>query len=234
MKKLVFAALCCAGLAQFATGCVVVDPSTISAEWSLVSGDANTPTDCPAGATTIAMYSTETATQQRIVSVFPCGDEGGTTEDLLPGLYYTYLQLEDETGNITYAQSRGTDVTVYDQADSPLSFEMSIDRGQFSVNWQVRYGGSDADCATANGVTMRLDYAGETQAPFNDQFGCEEQAVTTAVIPLDRWTVTPSLIDDIGDSLAIGDPIDANFEYGNQLIDLGTVVFDVPAVVPLP
>ena len=227
MKNLVFAALCCAGLAQFATGCVVVEPSTITATWSLVSGDNNAPTDCPAGATTIGMVSLG-ANDQLFVDLFDCEAGAGTTADMPVGAYYTYLNLQDDSGNILYAQSRGTDVTVFEEGDSPLTFEFSIDRGEFGVSWIIADGGVASDCDSVLATEFVLDHTdanGDLYA--SDHFPCTDLAGVTPVIPLGDWTVSPSIIDDTQLAIAVGDPIDASIEYGNHFVQLGTVILDV-------
>lgn len=231
MKKLVFAALCCAGLAQLATGCVVEEPSTITATWSLVQGDANEPAVCPPGATKIAMYSVDQADPSvEIVEQFNCADGIGTTGNMLPGQYQTWLQLMDEGLTVMYAQSRSTDVIVYEQADSPLTFQMSIDRGQFALTWEILEGGAPSDCASVGATEVVLDYTdsnGDLYGP--DRFACGDGIGSTPVIPLDTWTVSPSLIDDTQLAIVVGDAIEAELQYGNHLVQLGHLMFDVVA-----
>ena len=133
MKKLVFAALLCGGIAQLGTGCIITssddDPNviydgTISASWVLVSGDGNTPVGCPDGATTMEVI-TEDLTGYQIVDKFDCALGGGLI-DREPGTYDIWTRLADDTSVFTYAQSLtdvvdflGLDVTVGPQLTMP-------------------------------------------------------------------------------------------------------------------
>lgn len=228
MKNLVLTALLCAPLA---TGCVITteEESTITASWSLVAGDANSPTDCPPGATTIAMYAEDSADVQT-VDLFDCATGLGTSGDLNPGPYYVWLELQDDAGQVVYAQSRGTDVTVFDGADSTLSYEFSIDRGEFAVAWEVFDGVDAADCATVGATIVALDYTDVNNEFFGpDEFACDAGSGVTPGIALGDWTISPALIDDTELALAVGTAIEETIPFGSAYIDLGVVSFDVQA-----
>lgn len=229
MRKFVVAALC-AGLAQFVTGCVDVKPSTITATWNLVEGNDRAPTTCPAGATTIAMYSFADGTAGTpIVEKFPCEAGAGTTGDMPLGRYLTHIQLESDTGAL-YAQSRSTDVTVFDQADVSISIQMSIDRAEFRAAWSIYDGGVEIDCATAGAAQFALAYTDANGELYDtDRYDCTLGSVVTPGLPLGPWSARPSLLDDTMQAIVIGEPIDAEFTYGNELIDLGDIMLDVQA-----
>jgi hypothetical protein len=211
------------------TGCGGEDASVITAEWSLVSGDQNTPTDCPPGATTIAMHSLDELDNE-IVDLFDCGDFIGTSGDMVPGAYYTWLRLEGEGGEL-YAQSRGTDVTVVDGGESILSFEFSVDRGEYQVEWEIWDGAVATDCATVGATEFALDYTDANGDLFGpDTFACDAYSGVTPGIALGAWSISPSIIDDSQLAIAVGASIDTVMEYGNQLYDLGLVSLDLQAV----
>ena len=236
MKNLVMTALLCAGIAPLATGCIITsdpDPDPVvggmEVTWSLVSGDLNEPAACPDGATTIALYSIDSLNEEW-TDLFDCAAGGGVTGDLPPDLYYSWVELQDSTGAVLYAQSLGADVEVAAGFDTPITFEFSIDRGAFDVAWEVYDGVDLSSCENVGATAFSLDYTdsiGEFFGP--DLFACADYAGTTPVMRLDAWTVSPSIIDASELALAVGASIDTALEYGNHYLDLGVVALDVQA-----
>lgn len=232
MKKLVMTALMCAGLAHLATGCVITtddDPAGyITVSWSLVSGDANTPVDCPAGASTIAVISEDSFGEQ-FTDLFDCFNGVGSTADLFEDRYFVWVELQDDTGDVLWAQSLGAEVDVVAGFESTVGFEFSIDRGAFDVAWDVYAGPDQINCEDVGAVSFALDSTDSLQELYVDEFACVDYAGTTAVMPLDDWISSPSILDAGDLAVATGDTIESSLLYGNQYEDLGVVLLDTQA-----
>lgn len=232
MKKLVLTALFCSGITHLASGCIIVDdesPATITASWSLVSGDNNDPAACPPGATTIALISEDPSGVQ-IKDLFDCDAASGMSGDLREGTYGVWLQLTDDSGQSLFAQSLSTDVQVFAEADHPIAFEISIDRGSFIVGWDVVDGPNQYDCERAGVTWFSLDYTDDAGGFIEpDVWGCDLYAGTSTGIPLEDWSVSPSFLDTTELAVEVGSSIDTSLDYGNHYNDIGVVVFDIQA-----
>lgn len=211
---------------------IEITPSTISPSWSLVEGDQNTPTSCPAGATTIAMVS-ENGAGDQITDLFDCAQGSGTSGEMPLDFYNVWLQLTDDSGNVLYAQSLATDVQVTQATDHAISFEFSIDRGAFEADWDIVDGAAQSNCAAAGVVWFSLDYT-DDQGGFlsPDVFDCENYSGTSAGVPVENWSVSPSFLDSNELAVEVGSSIDTAIEYGNHYNDLGVIVYDLQAPSP--
>ena len=234
MKNLVLTALLCTGAASMATGCIIVDggdpANTITASWNLVSGDDNAPTGCPAGADTIAMIS-EDSFGTRTTDLFDCADGIGTSGDLPADNYTVWLQLTDFSGQSLYAQSLSTDLTVFEDGDTSVGFEFSIDRGAFYMAWDVYEAGVQSSCENVGATQFSLTITDANNELYaDDTFPCNEYAGTTAGLPAPApWVLSPAIIDDTQLALAVGDTISDELQYGNEFRDLGTIILDTAA-----
>jgi hypothetical protein len=244
MKKLVLTAALLGGLAQLATGCLIVDDTdppppppppldvgTITAEWNLVAGDNNDfAVDCDGG-TTMTIVSVPSIGDPYFDS-FECIPSGiATTAELPVDLYSVYLEVTDETGELLYAASLAQlDVAVDAGFDTQLSFEFSVNRGAFDVGWDVLDGGVAISCEDALATEFALDstYV-DTGDLFVDTFPCTDYAGTTAVLPIGPWVVKPSIIDDTQLAVGEGLDMDASIDYGNHYYDLGIMAVDLQA-----
>jgi hypothetical protein len=235
MKNLVLTALLCTGTASLATGCIIVDgggdsPNTITASWNLVSGDANTPTGCPAGADTIALIS-EDSFGGLVTDLFDCADGIGTTSDMPADNYTVWLELTDFGGEVTYAKSLSEVVTVFEDGDSSVGFEFSIDRGAFYMAWEVYESGAPSSCENVGATQFSLTITDANNELYaDDPFPCSQYEGTTAGLPAPApWTMSPAIIDDTQLALAVGDTISDALQYGNEYRDLGLIILDTAA-----
>jgi hypothetical protein len=239
MKKLVLTAAFLGGLAHLATGCLITtgdgDPpideyGSITVSWNLVSGDNNAPAiDCDGG-TTMAVISVDSLNQE-FVDLFDCAPAGvATTADLFPDLYFVYLEVQNDAGNVLYAQSLGQDVVVNAGFTTDAGFEFSIDRGAFDIGWDIYDGATPITCAEAGATEFALD---STYVPtgdlYNDYFACDLYEGTSAVLPLGDWAVSPAIIDDTQLAIAVGESIGTDLAYGNEYRDLGVAIIDLQA-----
>lgn len=241
MKKLVFAALLCGGIAQMGTGCIItsdepiapppppppIEDGTISASWTLVSGDANAVVGCPDGATTIEVITEDVADNQ-IVDKFYCTDGGGVIERE-PGVYDIWTRLTDDTSVLTYAQSTLTTVTVEEGIDTPADFTFSIDRGSFYLTWNITDAGDPAGCDVSGigDVSVTSTVVGDPGTFYDDIAPCEQYEFTTPGLPLDSYVVSVALLDAVNElAVYVAEPVEADIEYGNHFNDLGDFTLD--------
>ena len=233
MKKLVMCSLVFGGLAMLATGCSApVDPigGEIQLSWSLVAGDNNDPSECPIGATTIAV-TTEDSFGAQTTDLYDCaGANTVTIFDLPEDVSYVWVSVEDDAGGL-YAQSLGVDVDVLDGFSTDVAFEFSVDRGAFDIAWEIWEGNVASDCATVGATDFSLDYTDSEQNFFGpDLFACGDYAGTTPVLKLDDWVVSPSIIEQgVPGAIAVGASIEESILYGNEFVDLGLVSLDTLA-----
>lgn len=237
MKKLVFAALLCGGIAQLGTGCIITssgpdDPiyydGTISASWNLVSGDANTLVGCPDGATTIEVITENVANGNQIVDQFDCINGGGVIERA-PGTYDIWTRLTDDTALLTYAQSTLITVSVEAGVDTPADFTFSIDRGSFYLTWDIAYAGDPTGCDIADigDVSVTSTVVGDPGTFYDDVAPCAQYEFTTPGLPLDSYVVSVALLDAANEfAVYVADPVEADIEYGNHFNDLGNFTLD--------
>jgi hypothetical protein len=235
MKKLVFAALLCGGIAQMGTGCVITsgddDPNvvydgTISASWFLVAGDANSPTGCPEGATTMEVI-TEDAGGFQIVDKFYCADGSGIIERE-PGTYDIWTRLTDDTSTFDYAMSTSVQVSVEQGVDTPADFTFSIDRGSFYFGWEIAYAGEASDCndPAIGDLAVTTTLVG-TDILYDDPATCDNYNFTVPGLPLGDYVVSVSLLDPANElAVYVADPVEASIDYGNHFNDLGIYILD--------
>lgn len=237
MKKLVLTALLCAGLAQLATGCLIVsddgdpppppppDTGAIDVGWTLLAGDNNDVVDCPVGISLTVV--SEDSFGDQFLDPMDCLVGSGLTGELVPDNYLVWVEMRDEVGDL-YAASTPAFVDVVAGADSVIDFEFSLDRGAFDVTWDVQDGGVQINCADFDGATLfSLDYTYENGDFFGpDEFDCALFEATTPGLALGGWSVSPSLIDDTQLAIAVGQSVDTGILYGNEYVDLGHVIFE--------
>jgi hypothetical protein len=235
MKKLVFAALLCGGVAQMGTGCVITsgddDPNvviydgTITASWFLVAGDGNDPVYCPDG-TTMEVITVDSRGDQ-IVDKFYCTDGGGIIERA-PGVYEVWTRLTDDTSTLTYAMSTSVQVSVEQGIDSPIEFEFSLDRGSFYFSWEIDYDGQPSDCTEPGigDVAVTMTLVGPNTL-FAEEAACNAYSVTTLGVPLGDYVVSVALLDEFNElAIYTAEDVEASIEYGNHFNDLGLFILD--------
>lgn len=231
MKKLAFAALLCGGLAQLGAGCVSETQDVtgdIDVTWNLLTGDENTPTGCPAGATTMAIV-TQDEVGNEIVDLFDCELQAGTlVRD--PGTYVIYAWLTDEATNAQYAYSLSDEVLVVTGGVEAVNFNISIDRGSFYFDWVINYAGAPSDCAAqpVGDVTITSTLVGGEGTLYDDTAPCDQYALTTRGLPAPgQYTLSIQLLDPTNQAAIYTAPaIDNELSWGNDFVGLGTIELD--------
>lgn len=239
MKKLVFAALLCGGIAQLGTGCIIVsddeeppiepvdDMGYINASWYLVSGDNEDPANCPEGATTIEVI-TQDGNGDQIIDQFDCIDGQGTISRY-PGTYLTWVRLTDDSAVYDYAMSVSRDVVVEAGYEVPEDFTFSVDRGSFFFNWALLYAGESTDCASEDigDVAVTSTLVGGNGTGYDDTAPCEDYQLTTGGMPLGDYVLSVALLDSANSgAIYYAEEIEDSLLYGNHFKDLGTIQLD--------
>jgi hypothetical protein len=256
MKNLVIAALLCTGLVQLGTGCVIVgddgeDPppppppppppgdSGFSVAWILL-GDL-TPDDTEDPLVEIECESPTDLIQvvsdpdpnfdgDEIVDRYDCIDGVGETAALDPGVYDVWVELRTQDGSQLLAQSDVEPaVALGEEEVVELDFTFPVDYGTFSLRWDVQDNGAPSDCEAVDsaGVSVVSTLVGEEQTFFDDIFDCDSFAGESNPIPLGRYTLSTALLDANEDPLLTAEAEEISLDFGNQNVDIGTIVFDL-------
>lgn len=236
MKKLVIPALLLGALQS--TGCIFVagdddggddvapgDEGNIAASWELVAGDQNTPSGCPAGATTAAIIAQRSGDATPFRDLYNCEDGSGTATDLPLGDYTIWVEITDDNGTTLYARSEAVNATL-DLAGETVTanFEINVDHGYFDVSYEFP---TATDCTDPDqdGVSVLSTLSGTTEG-YDDVFLCTDglapNVATTAPLPIGDYTVVVALIDGVGAVLAESDPIQDSIDFGHEFEWLGT------------
>ena len=236
MKKLVLT-VAVLGAASLATGCTSL--GTVTAAWNLQDWDDGTgqPTaaTCPAGADTAIVYALpdgDTNAADADKDLFNCADGAGTTAGHIAGTYDVWVEITDHSGATLYAQSDATKLTVSDGSSTGATYSFQVNRGYVSAGWTLKgvQSGSTLDCATAGVAAVEMDNMVGTNTPISDQFNCSPQSNTTDPLPIATYQVALQAIDSSTPPVGLGPAAvagNADIQYGNQLVDEGTVVVQV-------
>ena len=246
MKKLALGSLTLAALVSQTTGCIITsdDPddfATITADWSFRSvnaaGSLSPENNCPAGFPTVALHSQELDGNDRpvgpeVVDLFDCIDGRNFSDELLPGVYETFIRVTSDSGLNLYAESLPeiVDVRVNDVTIDPLIVDNG---GYFAVAWDLREEGTNAplecrDVAGIDGVEIASTLSGTTQA-VTDIFDCEVGSSFSAPVMEGNYVISMAVLNTAGN--AIGQPETLNNKVmrdRNQVTDLGVVMLQVP------
>jgi len=131
MKKLVLGSLLLAALVSQTTGCIITsddgddvvdDFATIDAEWSFHEVDASgrpvVTNGCPTGYDTVALHNQQFDPASgrdigtEVVDLFDCVDTKNFSDELVPGVYETFLSVTSPGGASIYATGRNDDAVV--------------------------------------------------------------------------------------------------------------------------
>jgi hypothetical protein len=238
VKKLVFAALLCGGIAQLGTGCIITtnepdpilpdpDPTTISATWQFLSGDGNDPVLCPGYATTVELI-TEDSFGDQIVDQFECGKELVAVERN-PGTYDVWVRLTDDTHVPTYAQSLSAVVALDEGYDTPIDFVVSIDRASFFFSWEITDNAAAADCDVLGigNVAVTSTLVGDGSTAYDEEATCAYYEYTTEGMVLGTYTVSIALLDtENAGAVYVADSVEETLRWGNDFVNLGNFVLD--------
>jgi hypothetical protein len=234
MKNIVLGTLIAAAASQ-AAGCVISsdDSATVRATWAVVSLPGNTEVGCPPGTTTASLYSQESDADGTVIpggemyiDKFNCEDGAGTSAPMVPSIYRSWVQLEDDSGASVYAKTIEVLLDVRSQ-DKQLDTQILANGGYFELSWDLvgKVSGNPLSCgqAGADGVE---NLATDVNSPSNaksDIFNCADGFGITAGIPEGTYTISVSALQGqaaVGVAPAL---TNKRILSPNKVTDLGTV-----------
>lgn len=233
------------GATSLATGCTssnqLPPPGTVTASWDLQDYDPATGNTihnvaCPTGADTAIVYALPAGDQNLADAdkdLFDCAAGGGTTAGHLAGSYQVWVAITDHSGAQLFAQSDYDTLSISDGVNTSDSFGFQVNRGFVSAGWSLRGGtsGSTLTCASANVPAVEMDNMVGTSPPISDQFDCGPTMSGTAnPLLINTYAVALQAVDSSPTPVGLGPAASAgtaDIQFGNQLVDKGTVVLSV-------
>ena len=236
------------GAAAMAGGCIIesnnnhnppAGDGTVTATWNLQDwNDASkqpVATGCPAGADTAIVYSLpagDTNAADAAKDLFNCVDGGGTTAFLPQGSYTEWVEITDHSGATLYAQSNSQQLGVRDGFDTAVTFPFQVNRGYVTAAWTLRgaTSGNTITCTQAGAGGVEFDNMVGSNTPISDQFNCTDGTGTTYPLPIANYQFAAQVIDNSATPKALGPATvagPANVQFGNQLVNKGTLVLNV-------
>jgi hypothetical protein len=245
MKKLALGSLTLAALVSQTTGCIITsddgdDFATITADWSFhtvnTRGQLSPENNCPPGFPTVALHSQELDGADRpvgleVVDLFDCIDGRNFSDELLPGVYETFIRVTDDSGLSLYAESLPeiVDVRVNDVTIEP---QIMDNGGYFSYAWDLRELQTNAplecrDIAGLDGIEIAATLTNSTEG-VTDIFDCEVGAAFSAPVMEGTYVISVAALDttdkQISEDLTLNNKVMRN---RNQVTDLGVLTIQV-------
>ncbi len=244
MKKLALGSLTLAALVSQTTGCIITsddgdDFATITADWSFHTvnprGQLSPENNCPSGFPTVALHSQELDGADRpigleVVDLFDCIDGRNFSDELLPGVYETFIRVTDDTGLALYAESLPeiVDVRVNDVRIEPLIIDNG---GRFSYAWDLRDQQNAAlecrDVAGLDGIEIAATLTSSMEG-VTDIFDCEVGGAFSAPVMEGTYVISVAALDttdkQISEDLTINNKV---MRDRNQVTDLGVLTIQI-------
>jgi len=215
-------------------GCTVttLEPGTISMDITLTS----------AGGGAVGAAQPSDAIR---LNAIPVGFGGAPTSNLfnpVGGVYET-LTLDGDDYDVwaDYVNDNGTpsnvaddfivgttsvvEVTVDGVLTPDLVVDLDLDKGFYSMEYQITDGGAPVNCGVVvdqNGISLVATIAGTTYGE-DTIYNCDDGAFFSDPFPLGPSVISVSVLNSEDLALGTSAPINAELEEGNDYEDLGTV-----------
>lgn len=204
-----------------------LDAATVSVVWHLLN--SGEPAACPSGAIAHVRLAPASGGAPEMLDA-DCDAGTLTLDGLVAGQYAASVSLTDPTGATLYAASPPVDVTATAGAETTADVAFDGYNGFVHLSWTLQTStGTATSCAmvTNNGVEV----VATSTSGWVDIYDCvtgELPAVLDTVpnLPIGDFTITVNVFDTANPPNIIGSstPVTGTIDYGNQFIDLGTVV----------
>jgi cysteine-rich repeat protein len=222
----------------------------VMATWQLADIDPTgqiTATTCPPGFDTVALHDAvatldgvitdpcTTADSSCFIDLFNCADGAGTSADLPPQPYLTWIEVVDHSVSTTYATSTAAllDLTNADQTFTTVVLENG---GYFKVRWSLvgEQSGAQLSC-DQTGASSQIRGSIQITATsgsgaFSDKLPCEQPLGYTVGLPPDTYTVVVDALNNAGQTLSPQPPMVPNAVIATQpnaISDLGHFVIPI-------
>ena len=218
-------------VASQAVGCIISSDSNdvghIAATWhvdSVASDGTVSPTLCPAGIDTAALYTVAASSDGTAIAnctvangtdcfidLFNCDDNSGVSSALPAQNYLTWIELTNHDGSQVYTTSTEEFVDITN-VDRQFDTEILVDGGYFELSWSLIGASTQAPltcsgtaASTANGgsVETTATIVG-TSAALSDKFNCEDHFGYSAPLPWGTYTIEVDALDS--SDAAISEP----------------------------
>jgi len=218
----------------FSVAWTLLGDVTDDGEVNLVDVECDSPTDL----LQVVSDPTPGADGDEIVDKFNCGDGVHDTAPLPADVYDVWVELRDPNDETILLAESDVQVGVAlgggDIVD--LDFEFPIDHGVFTLRWTVEENGAPSSCGNvgATEVSLLSTLVGDAGTSFDDLFTCEDSGGESGFTPLGTYTLVTTLLDGGADPgpeddipLAMSQAREVTLDYGNEIEDLGSFVFDI-------
>ena len=178
--------------------------------------DWGTDPGCPQDA---AMHVTavNTLTDEKIVNIYDCSPGTGLTETMPQGEYDVWIDVTSEDESVFFAQSILQTITLGEERAFVSVGDILIDDGYFELDWTFV---DSEQCV--DGILAALTPVG-TSDLIEFEFDCNAGYGITLPVPVGSYTVSIG----IDGSKSESPPFEATIDFGNQIADLGSFVFEI-------
>jgi hypothetical protein len=221
-----------AGCVYYADGEGTYEDALITGAWSFTNIATGVTTDCPAGFGTVRMISQPVDTRlapigQPYVDLFDCADGRHTSAYLPPDVYEVWLEVVNNRGTETYAQSTSKIVDVIER-DALFSAEILNDGGYFLLDWQLRGARTNTalGCEGIDGVEINATLSGSSEAK-TDIFDCRDGSALTAGLRSGAYTLSVSATDASDRAVGTTSAQTSAIRDRNQVTDLGLITIPI-------
>jgi hypothetical protein len=201
---------------------------TVTINWTLVAGEAQTPASCPAGSELIVWLQDVQGYFPALMQQFSCSDVGTTTFDVTElATYAAWIDLVD--GEETrLAASFPVDVDLL--GDPTVDLTINLTHAFIGFSWAITIDSAPATCAEANAVDVLLaaERLDEDPVTFTTAMACDLEQGMSGPLPLGEYQVTVVLRGADTNPLVTSLPTGVVLDYGNELELIGTVPLALP------
>jgi hypothetical protein len=244
-------------VASQAAGCIISSDSSqtghVSATWHVDSVSAAgtvSPTSCPAGIDTAALYTVAATSDGTAIStctvangtdcfidLFNCDDNAGISSALPAQNYLTWINLTNHDGSQIYATSTAEFVDITN-VDMNFDTEILVDGGYFKLSWSLKGASSQAaltcsqtaaSSAAGGSVEVASTLSSNASILLTDKFNCEDHFGYSAPLPWGSWNITIDALNSsdaaISDSTTLNNQVIGSMP--NTITDLGHIVIPI-------
>jgi hypothetical protein len=246
MKNVALYGLATALLSQ-AAGCVIIDDrgggggglddARITARWQFKDEATQTVTGCPEGFNTVAMisFAVDDAGQRLgndVIDLFDCIDGVGTSAEMFPDVYESYIEVTNASGSQRYAQGVPAIVDIV-EFDATLDTTILNDGGYFSMTWDLVGADTNArlQCNQVDGldsIDLISTSIASPDAAITDKFTCGDHfGVTGGLV---QGTYTLSIAATTADAASLGTApalVEKTIRDRNAITDLGHILIPI-------
>jgi hypothetical protein len=233
-------------LSSQAAGCIIHDnrdgggvgeDAFIEARWTFQDEATQRVTGCPTGFNTVALisFAVDDANQRignDVIDLFDCIDGAGTSAEMFPDVYSSYIEVTNASGSQRYAQGLSAIVDIVDR-DATLDSTILNDGGYFSMTWDLVGADTNArlqcdQIAGLAGVDLISTSVASPDSAITDKFTCGDHFGVTGGLVQGTYTLSVSAINTDDASLGTAPTlIEKSIRDRNAVTDLGHILIPI-------